>query len=102
MNYVPEVDDYVLWGDHKGWVYFKCNQYITIELGIKPKPNCEYTKIEKHKYIHTLLLCYNWNWKELQYVHTRRNKYGSTLEEMDVYFRGDTYKSQEYRPIDPQ
>jgi len=101
--YEPEVDDYVIWEEHRGWVYFKSREYITIELGVKPKPNCEYTREEKHKYIHTLLLCYPFYWKNLQYVHTRRNKYGKNLEEMDVFdrFNVDTYKSQEYRPIDP-
>jgi len=86
-KYVPKVDDYVIWGEHKGWVYFTSPQYITIEIGVKPKPNCEYTKLERHKYIHTLLLCFPEKWNELEYVHTRRNKYGSTLEEMDVYLR---------------
>ena len=105
--YEPKVDDYVIWGDQKGWVYFKDIEYITIELGIKPKPNCEYTKIEKHKYTHNLLLCYPWAWKDLEYVYTRRNKYGKNLEEMDVYDRFDTvdtidtYKTQQYRNIDP-
>ena len=23
---------------HKGWVYFTCDEYITIEVGTKPKP----------------------------------------------------------------
>jgi len=91
MKYEPEVDDYVIWKGKseldKGWVYFKCDQYITIEVGIKPKPNCEYTRIERHKYIHTLLVCHNWSWKELEYVYTRRNKYGENLEQMDVYTR---------------
>ncbi len=58
MSYKPQVDDYVIWKtDHvnvEGWVYFYDEKYITIETGIKPKPNCEYTKIERHKYIHTL------------------------------------------------
>jgi len=91
MKYEPKVDDYVIWKGKseldKGWVYFKCDQYITIEVGIKPKPNCEYTRIERHKYIHTLLLCHNWSWEELEYVYTRRNKYGENLEQMDVYTR---------------
>ena len=40
----------------KGWVYFVDSAYITIETGVKPKPNCEYTREEKHKYIHTLIM----------------------------------------------
>ena len=57
MHYTPKVDDYVIWNHnglvHKGWVYFVDEMYITIETGIRPKPNCQYTKNEKHKYIHT-------------------------------------------------
>ena len=53
MSYKPQVDDYVIWNRdglvHKGWVYFADENYITIETGIKPKPNCQYTKNEKHK-----------------------------------------------------
>ena len=48
MKYKPQVDDYVQWKtDHitaEGWVYFYDERYITIETGIKPKPNCQYTK----------------------------------------------------------
>ena len=91
MSYKPQVDDYVIWNHndivHKGWVYFCDEAYITIETGIKPKPNCEYTKIERHKYIHTLLLCFPRQWKELEYVHTRKNKYGETLADMEVFVR---------------
>ena len=35
MNYIPQVDDYVRWKDHEGWVYFKCDQSISIEIGVK-------------------------------------------------------------------
>ena len=71
-SYLPKVDDYVIWHHnglvHKGWVYFADEAYITIETGIKPKPNCEYTKNERHKYIHTLLLCHPHYWKDLEYI----------------------------------
>ena len=91
MSYKPQVDDYVIWNRnglvHKGWVYFYDEKYITIETGIKPKPNCEYTKIERHKYIHTLLLCFPTQWKELEYVHTRKNRYAETLADMEVFIR---------------
>ena len=91
MKYIPQVDDYVRWKtDHitaEGWVYFYDESYITIETGIKPKPNCQYTKNERHKYIHTLLLCHPWFWKELEYVYTRKNKYGKTLADMEVFTR---------------
>ena len=91
MKYKPQVDDYVIWnrGDlvHKGWVYFADEKYITIETGIKPKPNCEYTKNERHKYIHTLLLCYPTQWNQLEYVHTRKNRYAETLADMEIFTR---------------
>ena len=88
-KYIPQVDDYVIWKDHEGWVYFFDDLYITIELGIKPKPNCEYTREEKHKYIHTLLLCYRQYWGDLKYKYSRKNKYGKNLEEMIIYNRQD-------------
>ena len=41
MPYTPEVDDYVRWNKEKhsveGWVYFKDQEYITIEIGVKCK-----------------------------------------------------------------
>ena len=95
--YEPQVDDYVIWnrpnGDiDEGWVYFKgdpvdnekrvkqrCNtisRYITIETGVKPKPNCVYTsgKPMRHQMIHTLLLCVENCWHELEYVKHRRTR----------------------------
>ena len=94
--YEPEVDDYVIWdrgeyGIDEGWVYSKGDEvdnekrvkfgwkpvarYITIETGVRPKPNCDYAKNDQHKYIHTLLLCYEHNWSELKFVKKRETKY---------------------------
>ena len=75
-DYEPQVDDYVIWNkgrddNNEGWVYFKSEEYITIETGIKPKPPCQLAQ-SKHKYIHTLLLCPNPFWHQLQYVKTRK------------------------------
>ena len=76
--YVPKVNDYVIWdkgqyGIDEGWVYFYDDEYITIETSVKPKPPDQYTQNERHKYIHTLLLCYNQCWKDLQYVKSRKS-----------------------------
>ena len=54
MTYTPKVNDYVIWERHglrdEGWVYFvstptedkrgftKTQQYLTIETGIRRKP----------------------------------------------------------------
>ena len=93
--YEPEVDDYVIWkrpnGDiEEGWVYFKgdpidnekrikdgwnsVTRYITIETGVRDKPNCMYSsgKPMLHKKIHTLLLCNEDCWHELKYIKHRR------------------------------
>ena len=39
----PKVNDYVIWdkgeyGKDEGWVYFFCDEYITIETSVRPKP----------------------------------------------------------------
>ena len=95
--YEPEVDDYVIWdrsnGDwEEGWVYFKgdpvdnekrvkqgwnsVSRYITIETGVRDKPDCMYSsgKPMLHKKIHTLLLCNEECWHELRYVKHRRTR----------------------------
>jgi hypothetical protein len=91
-SYVPELNDYVKWHHNghvdEGWVYFKCNDYITIEVGVKNKPRCEYTVEEKHKKIHVLVVCQCWYWNELEYVKNRRPMVSE-------------YKSQEGRYLDP-
>ena len=91
MTYDPKVDDYVIWkrpnGDHEeGWVYFKGDKmekkrgfnetprYLTIEVAVRDKPTCMYSsgKDMEHKKIHTLLLCNEEWWDQLEYVKNRR------------------------------
>ena len=102
--YEPEVDDYVIWdkgeyGKDEGWVYFKGDEidnelrvkqgwnpaprYITIETGIRPKSYCEHTKNDPHKYIHTLLLCYDTDWHQLKFVKRREKKSPDHYAEYD-------------------
>ena len=111
-TYEPEVDDYVIWdrgkhGKDQGWVYFKgdpidnelrtksgwnsISRYITIETGVRDKPDCIYSsgKPMRHKKIHTLLLCNDSCWHELKYVKNRRKDPDYTM-----------YKSQEGRLSD--
>ncbi len=91
MTYEPQVDDYVKWehGGHidEGWVYFKCEQYITIETRVKDKCEQNIKDCPIHKKTHVLLLCYPMFWHQLEYVKTR----ASNCSE---------YKSQEYRDSD--
>ena len=93
--YEPEVNDYVIWerpnGDiEEGWVYFKGDvidnekrvkngwnpvpRYITIETSVKPKPYCEHEKNDRHKMIHTLLICTDVFWHELRFIKKRTDK----------------------------
>ena len=93
-NYEPEVDDYVIWnrpnGDiEEGWVYFKGDKvdnekrvkdgwkavarYITIETGVRPKPQHQLEDSSMHKYVHTLLLCYDSSWHQLKFVKKRES-----------------------------
>ena len=77
MSYIPKVNDYVIWdkgeyGSDEGWVYFFCDEYITIETGVRPKPPDQYVKNERHKMIHTLLLCHSQFWDQLKYIKSRK------------------------------
>ena len=87
MHYIPKVGDYVRWKNHEGWVYFKCDTSISIEIGVK---DVICTKGTCHKKNHILLVCANFQWDELEYVRNRR--------EPDV----SMYKSQEGRYSDVQ
>ena len=97
--YDPQVDDYVIWeretGSNQdgvahvevdqGWVYFKgdpvepkkgfneCPRYITIETGVRDKPKEQLDGSSLHKKVHTLLLCYESQWKELRFVKRRES-----------------------------
>ena len=124
--YEPIVDDYVKWTNslgqvHEGWVYFKgdpvdnkkrikdgwnpISQYITIEIGVRPKPHCVYSsgKPMRHKNIHILLLCNREHWGELEYIKNRRGTPSDATPEtnknLDPYAG---YKSQEGRYQDVQ
>lgn len=73
MNYTPKVGDYVKWKQKhfidEGWVYFKCSDYITIEIGTKDKPD---ELVNLHKKIHILVVCQSQFWDELEYVKSRK------------------------------
>ena len=76
-QYVPKLHDYVIWHHQtaplEGWIYFADELYISIEIGVKDKPNCVYSKGSKHCKIHTLVVCHSFNWHQLQYVKSRRD-----------------------------
>ena len=49
MSYVPIVDDYVKWRNVEGWVYYVGEEYITIEIAVKDKPD---NHVTFHRKIH--------------------------------------------------
>ena len=81
MTYIPQVDDYVKWKNHEGWVYFKCEDVsISIEIGVKDvvcnKGTC-------HKKNHIYLCVLTFCWEELEYIKNRRRIiYVITAEEL--------------------
>lgn len=74
--YIPQVNDYVIW-DHRveGWVYFKDDEYITIEMSVTPKDCVNYEACSLHRNDRLLVLCYHSQWKELTYVRSRDSVY---------------------------
>lgn len=79
FHYKPEVNDYVKWKNLEGWVYFKDEQYISIEISVKDKI-CN--KGTHHKKDHLLVLCYYNQWHELEYVKSRKSKYDESIDAM--------------------
>lgn len=75
MNYDPQVNDYVKWNKNiEGWVYFKDKEYITIEISVRPKNIENIQHCSLHKNERVLVLCYRQQWKQLEYVKSRKSK----------------------------
>lgn len=74
-----QVNDYVRWHHYnkidEGWVYFKCDDYVTIEVGVKPKPYCNVVRNTIHCNDHILVVCHSNNWHELEYIKTRETNH---------------------------
>lgn len=76
MSYVPEVNDYVTWEKElEGWVYFKCDDYITIEISVWEKDTENYMCCPLHRNDRVLVVCYRRHWNELIYVKSRKSIY---------------------------
>ena len=61
--YEPQINDYVTWKKGvEGWVYFKSNDYVTIEVNVRPKDKQNYRACRLHRNERLLVLCYHvWN-----------------------------------------
>jgi hypothetical protein len=78
MNYEPQVNDYVIWDNRKGvegWVYFKDEEYITIEHIVRPKDELNLECCPIHRNERLLVICYAEQWKELKYIKSRQSIY---------------------------
>tara|TARA_R100001129_G_scaffold110212_1_gene75628 strand:- start:114 stop:377 length:264 start_codon:yes stop_codon:yes gene_type:complete len=84
MKYKPRLNDYVSWRNVEGWVYFVDDEYLTIEIAVKPKVD---NLVPIHKKHHCLVVCYFQYWDELEYVHSRRFANASNLDDMEIYVR---------------
>jgi len=79
--YEPQVNDYVYWKPHiKGWVYFKDNDYVTIECFVEPKNQENYEACSLHRNDRLLIVCYRNQWSELKYVKSRKSVHEESLE----------------------
>ena len=76
MTYRPQVNDYVEWTKGvEGWVYFKDDEYITIEYIVRPKDKVNYHACPIHANERLLVVCYKEDWKQLKYVKSRESVY---------------------------
>jgi hypothetical protein len=78
MTYEPNVNDYVIWDNGKGvegWVYFKGEEYITIEHIVRPKDEVNLECCPIHRNERLLVICYAEQWKELKYIKSRQSIY---------------------------
>ena len=82
-TYTPELNDYVIWDKGKfsveGWVYFVDQEYITIEVGVKPKHPESYQDMPLHQNNRLLVVCYVQSWNQLKYVTKRISKYNNEV-----------------------
>ena len=85
MTYEPQVNDYVKWTKGiEGWVYFKGEEYITIEIGVKPKDEKNYEACRIHRNDRLMVLCYHSQWKELEYIKSRESVYEEEKEFLET------------------
>lgn len=75
-HYTPQVNDFVKWNKViEGWVYFKCDEYITIEHSVRPKDKVNYRACSIHANERLLVVCYNEDWNQLKYIKSRTSIY---------------------------
>ena len=85
MTYRPQVNDYVEWTKGvEGWVYFRDDEYITIEYIVRPKDQVNYRACPIHANERLLVVCYKEDWKQLKYVKSRKSRYEEEQDCMEM------------------
>ena len=75
-TYEPQVNDFVVWTKGvEGWVYFKCEDYITIEHSVRPKDEVNLECCPIHTNDRLLGICYKEQWYQLEYIKSRESVY---------------------------
>jgi len=84
--YEPKVNDYVIWNQGKveGWIYFKDKEYLTIEVGVRPKHPEDLLNGTHHRNDRLLVLCYHNQWDQLIYVKSRESVYEEKKEYVEM------------------
>ena len=76
MSYEPQVNHYVKWTKGvDGWIYFKCEEYVTIEYNVRPKDEVNLECCPIHKNDRLLVICYKEQWYQLEYIKSRESVY---------------------------
>jgi hypothetical protein len=76
MSYEPQVNHYVKWTKGvDGWIYFKCEEYVTIEYNVRPKDEVNLDCCPIHKNDRLLVICYKEQWYQLEYIKSRESVY---------------------------
>jgi hypothetical protein len=96
-NYTPSINDYVEWDNGKGvegWIYFKCNEYVTIECAVRPKDGENLKCCPIHRNERLLVICYEEQWKQLEYIKSRKSIYEETENCLETSCQGPGRKSE--------
>jgi len=89
MTYQPQVNDYVKWNKGvEGWIYFECEDYVTIEHIVRPKDELNYLACSIHANERLLVICYREQWNQLEYIKSRKSIYEEEEECLEMVGKG--------------
>ena len=86
-DYKPRINDYVRWGNIEVGCIMLTFDHITIEISVRQKHPDDLVHSPLHKKHHCLVVCNEYQWHELEYIHTRRFCNPNDLSEVETYIR---------------